>query len=63
RVQEPEVAGAEAALEMIRQRRPEFIDFENWQKLDALELKRGQETGRPRVKFTSVPEIMQALNR
>jgi ferredoxin--NADP+ reductase len=57
---QPQSAAAEA---LVRERQPQYTTYADWQKLDALELARGQSAGRPRVKFTSVPEMLKALGR
>jgi ferredoxin--NADP+ reductase len=52
-----------AVLALIRQRQPQHISWADWQRLDALEVARGRATGRPRVKFTRVEEMLAALGR
>ena len=47
--------------EEIRGRQPQAVTWEGWQKLDALETARGAEQGRPRVKFTSVEEMLAVV--
>jgi ferredoxin--NADP+ reductase len=56
----PAVDDVEAFL---RQRQPQLFTFEDWLKLDELELSRGEEKGRPRLKFTRVDEMLAALGR
>jgi len=56
----PEVAAAEA---LVRQRQPNYFSYEDWKKLDKIETERGRAEGRPRVKFTSVDEMLAALGR
>ena len=46
---------------LLRQRKPSYVTFEDWQVLDALEQERGQTVGRPRLKFTRVDEMLNAL--
>ena len=53
----------EAAEELVKQRQPQFISYDDWSVLDAEEVARGQESGRPRVKFTSVAEMLTVLGR
>ncbi|HHJ06347.1 MAG TPA: NADP oxidoreductase [Anaerolineae bacterium] len=53
----------EAAEALIRQRQPNFFSYEDWLKLDEIERARGKAQGRPRVKFTSVKEMLAALGR
>jgi ferredoxin--NADP+ reductase len=54
-------ASAASAEALVRERRPDFFSFGDWRALDALEVARGQQQGRPRVKYTSVDEIRAAL--
>jgi hypothetical protein len=37
------------------------VTYPEWQKLDALEIERGQAAGRPRVKLTAREQIFAAL--
>lgn len=52
-----------SVLSLVKERQPEFCSFEDWLKLDRMEVARGQPQGRPRVKFTSVKEMLAALGR
>ncbi len=59
----PPVNGSpEEALKMARDASPDFFDFDDWTRLDALEVSAGEPSGRPRVKFTSVAEMRAALD-
>lgn len=58
----PEAPSAEAAECMIRSRCPGYFSYEDWMRLDELEIVRGQEAGRPRIKFTSAEAMRAALN-
>ncbi|MGE0488149.1 MAG: FAD-dependent oxidoreductase [Vulcanimicrobiota bacterium] len=49
------------ALEARLQGRTRWVSFADWKRLDDLEVSRGQSSGRPRVKFTSVDEMLEAL--
>ena len=59
----PDQPEVEAARAMVQSRQPRYISYEDWLLLDEWELKRGVEQGRPRVKYTSVEEILEALGR
>jgi ferredoxin--NADP+ reductase len=48
---------------MIAERQPDYFSFEDWEKLDALEVKHGEETGRPRVKYYRVKDMMEAIGK
>jgi len=45
----------------IRMRQPEVFSYADWRALGEMEAARGQASGRPRVKFTSVREMIEAL--
>jgi ferredoxin--NADP+ reductase len=53
----------EAIEALVRQRQPQHVSYADWQRLDVLELARGRALGRPRLKFTSVKEMLAALGR
>ncbi len=56
-----EPTGRPAALgRLVRARAPQVIDGAGWRAIDAAEIARGESQGRPRVKFTSVPEMLVA---
>lgn len=61
RVLDPESPDAAAAERMILDRQPQTFTYEHWCRLDELETNRGEPLGRPRVKFTSVSEMWDAL--
>ncbi|MGH9334075.1 MAG: NADP oxidoreductase, partial [Vicinamibacteria bacterium] len=63
RTLDPEAPSAAAAEEMIRARKPSFVSYADWKKLDSLEVDRAKGTERPRVKFTSIEEMLSALRR
>jgi len=54
----PEPAAAEAT---VRAREPRCVSYADWRKLDRLEQERGKPAGRPRVKLTSVEDMLAAL--
>ncbi|HIF23345.1 MAG TPA: NADP oxidoreductase [Gemmatimonadetes bacterium] len=47
---------------LVRARQPHVVNYDDWSRLDALELSRGEENGRPRVKFTSRAEMRDVLS-
>lgn len=53
----------ESVLQMARMRKPNFISFDEWKILDEIELQRGVDCGRSRVKFTTVEEMLEALGK
>jgi ferredoxin--NADP+ reductase len=56
----PTAAAAEA---MVQSRKPGFVSYADWQRLDALEVERAKGTERPRIKFCSVEEMLSALRK
>ena len=47
----------------IRERKPDYVSWKDWQRLDEIEVSKGEKEGRPRVKFTTVEEMQEALGR
>ena len=56
-------ASAEALPELLRDRDVAFVEYDGWRAIDELETRRGSEQGRPRVKMTSVEEMVAAIFR
>jgi len=48
---------------LIGERQPQYLSYQDWQRLDEIETRRGKETGKPRVKFTRVKDMLAALGR
>lgn len=59
----PAHPGVDDAAKFVASRQPKFITFADWQKLDQIEVANGAKQGRPRVKFTRVDEMLQAVGR
>jgi len=57
---EPDPAAAER---LMRGRRPRCVSYQDWLKLNQIEVSRGRAAGRPRIKFTHVEEMLAALGR
>lgn len=49
--------------DLLRQRGVRWVDEEGWGRLDARETARGKAQGRPRVKFCTVAEMLEAARR
>lgn len=54
-------ADPQAAEAFIRARQPNFVSYADWRLLDQIEVSRGKALGRPRVKFSCVEEMVQAI--
>ena len=50
-----------AALALVQQRQPRYVSWADWQRLPALEVARGRASGRSRVRFTRLEEMLAAL--
>jgi ferredoxin--NADP+ reductase len=50
-----------AVDELLAERGVRFVSFEDWQAIDEAEVGRGEPHGRPRVKFVTVEEMLDAL--
>lgn len=56
-----EVPESEALLELLSGRDVRVVSFEDWKKLDAIEIERGKAKGKPREKIVSVDEMLSLL--
>ena len=63
KVLDPNDTSIQTVLEMVKSRKPNYVTFADWEKLDEIELKRGEETGRSRVKFTRIEDMLDALGK
>jgi len=61
-INNPPLPTASDAEEMVRRNQPEYIVFDEWLHLDEIELERGREEDRPRVKFTVVDEMLSEVD-
>ena len=58
----PAPHGDRAALDaLLAARGVRVVTFADWQKIDQLEVEQGKAAGRPRLKFTSIDEMLEAL--
>jgi ferredoxin--NADP+ reductase len=57
----PDQPNRDALDKLLAGRGVRVVTYADWQRLDQIETARGAEQGRPRVKFTSVQEMLDAL--
>ncbi len=57
----PDLAAPEAIVNLLNERQPNFFSYADWQKLNELELKNGEALGRPRLKFTDIDAMVEAV--
>jgi ferredoxin--NADP+ reductase len=58
---EPATPGADAFETFARARQARVVTFDDWLALDKIEIERGAPLSRPRVKFTSIEDMLAAL--
>ena len=56
-----EVPDTKVVLDLLSQKGVRVVSFDDWQKIDASEIERGQKIGKPREKYISVDEMISAL--
>jgi ferredoxin--NADP+ reductase len=55
------LAGDRGSIEaLLTERKPDHVTFEGWQAIDAAEVEAGKPQGRPRIKFCTVDELVEA---
>ena len=61
RLPEPTGDGSQEAVEaFLTERKPDHVTYAGWELIDAVEKAAGEPLGRPRVKLTSVDEMLEA---
>lgn len=60
---DPIEPSAEAAAALVQSRQPDYFSYADWLRLDELEVTKGAELGRPRLKFTTVDEMLAAIEK
>ena len=62
-VLEPAHPEPDAVERLVQERQPEAVSYDDWRKIDAIEVERGRVSGRPRVKLTTVREALEAIGK
>jgi ferredoxin/flavodoxin---NADP+ reductase len=60
---EPGNPGVASMAALVGERQPHHLTYGDWLRIDEIEQARGQPLGRPRVKLTSVADMLAALGR
>jgi ferredoxin--NADP+ reductase len=55
----PKEPDAEAIEALLRERQPELVSYAGWEAIDRHERAAGEPVGRPRVKVTSIEEMLR----
>jgi len=50
--------GPDTIVELLHSRDIRFLSYEDWRRIEAIELERGEASGRPRVKFVNIDEML-----
>jgi ferredoxin/flavodoxin---NADP+ reductase len=53
----------EAITDLLAERQPLYFSYEDWLLLDEIEVSRGAALGRPRLKFTTIEEMLAAVGK
>lgn len=61
RTLDPAFPSPEAITNLVAERQPHSFSYADWLQLDALEVKNGEMSGRPRLKFITADEMLAAL--
>lgn len=59
----PEQPNRDAAAAFVCERQPGYFSYADWLKVDGIEIARGQESGRPRIKFVTAEEMAAAIGK
>ncbi|MFQ5616120.1 MAG: NADP oxidoreductase, partial [Anaerolineales bacterium] len=59
----PPHPGVDEAEAMVRGKQPRYVTYADWKRLDQMEIERGEAQGRPRLKFTRIEEMLEALGK
>lgn len=57
----PEKPSRDDFEQFITAKKPDYITYADWQIIDSIEVERGELEGRPRVKFTEISAMLEAL--
>lgn len=58
----PKKDGSDATKKLLASRGVQVVSYSDWKRIDAEEVRRGKERGKPREKFSSVDAMLNALN-
>ncbi len=58
-----DLAKPEAVVSLLKERGTRFVSWEEWKLVDAAETSAGEHLGRPRVKLTSIPAMLDTIDK
>ncbi len=59
----PEAPDPRHLADLINERQPQHFSYKDWLRLNELEILKGEEQGRPRVKYTSIDDMLNAVKK
>jgi ferredoxin--NADP+ reductase len=60
---DPALATRESVEALLRAKKPDYVTFDDWLILDQLEMEAGQAVGRPRLKYSRIEDMLNALRK
>ena len=48
---------------LLRERKPDFVSLADWKTLDRYEIEQGTKEGRPRLKVTTIPDMLKVMGK
>jgi ferredoxin--NADP+ reductase len=58
----PTTPQTDAVDQLLRERRIDYVTYEEWKRIDELEVARGKAVGRPRVKLTELDDFLHVAH-
>jgi ferredoxin--NADP+ reductase len=58
----PPEADSYKAHQMVRHNQPRYVFFQDWLRLDQIEIERGEAQNRPRIKFSEVEKMLNSID-
>lgn len=55
-------SNADAVVDLLEERGVRYVSFDDWKRLDQMEIASGEKIGKPREKFSTVAEMLTALD-
>lgn len=61
KIWKPQKPSRDELTSFINEAKPDYVTYADWQLIDEMEVERGKAEGRPRVKFTEIEAMLDAL--
>ena len=63
KILDPSKPEVKALDDFIRAKKPDVVSYEDWAKINQVEVEKGEQSDRPRVKFTHIAQMLEVLGR